>query len=152
MIENASSDSVNVPSELDANMTTQNNNSGSHELPDFLSFLSTDAQQKAFGIFVFVMAGFCEIGGGWLVWQTIRELKPWWYAFIGSILLIAYGYVATLQPITDFARVFALYGAFFILLSIIWGVLVDGFRPDLGDIIGAVIAAVGTFVMYFWPR
>jgi drug/metabolite transporter superfamily protein YnfA len=25
-----------------------------------------------------------EIGGGWLVWQTIREKKPWFYAVAGE--------------------------------------------------------------------
>ena len=119
---------------------------------EFLPFLTTDAQRKAFGIFIFVIAGFFEIGGGWLVWQTIREHRPWWLAFAGSLILIGYGFIATLQPITDFARVYAIYGALFILMSLLWGFIVDGFKPDTGDIIGAVIVIIGTGVMFFWRR
>ena len=118
----------------------------------FLPFLATDTQRKVFGIFIFILAGLCEIGGGWLVWQTVRENRPWWFAFIGSFVLIGYGFVATLQPITDFARVYAIYGAFFILMSLLWGFLVDGFRPDLGDYIGATFVCVGAGIMYFWSR
>lgn len=121
-------------------------------LPGYLSFLTTTAARQAFGVFVFILAGLCEIGGGWLVWQTIRENRPWWMALLGAIVLIVYGFVATLQPLTDFARVYAIYGAFFILMSILWGLVIDGFRPDTGDIVGAVIVFVGTAVMYFWPR
>jgi drug/metabolite transporter superfamily protein YnfA len=33
---------------------------------------------------IFVLAGFAEIGGGWLVWQTIREKKGWWMAILGA--------------------------------------------------------------------
>jgi hypothetical protein len=30
-------------------------------------------------ILLFLVAGLAEIGGGWLVWQTIREGKPAWW-------------------------------------------------------------------------
>jgi hypothetical protein len=33
---------------------------------------------------VFLLAGLAEIGGGWLVWQTVRNQKPWWYALAGE--------------------------------------------------------------------
>jgi hypothetical protein len=26
---------------------------------------------------LFILAGLCEIGGGWLVWQWLREARPW---------------------------------------------------------------------------
>ena len=32
---------------------------------------------------IFILAGLAEIGGGWLVWQTIRNKKPWYY-FVGG--------------------------------------------------------------------
>ena len=118
----------------------------------FLGFLKTNSQRKVFGIFVFLAAGLTEIGGGWLVWQTIRENRPWWFAFLGSFVLVGYGFVATLQPITNFARVYAIYGAFFILLSLLWGFIVDGFIPDLGDYIGAAFVFVGAGISYFWRR
>jgi len=27
---------------------------------------------------LFIFAGLAEIGGGWMVWQAVREGKPWW--------------------------------------------------------------------------
>jgi len=28
---------------------------------------------------LFVLAGFCEIGGGYLIWQWLKADKPVWY-------------------------------------------------------------------------
>src|SRR5215218_6739222 len=90
------------------------------------------------GVF-FVLAGLCEIGGGYLVWGWMREHKPLTWALVGAWILAAYGVVAALQPISEFGRVYAAYGGVFIALSLAWGVLVDEFRPDRWDVLGALI-------------
>jgi small multidrug resistance family-3 protein len=59
---------------------------------------------------LFVLAGLCEIGGGYLVWGWMREHKPLVWALIGALVLVAYGVVAALQPISEFGRVYAAYG------------------------------------------
>jgi drug/metabolite transporter superfamily protein YnfA len=33
---------------------------------------------------LFLFAGVAEIGGGWLVWQAVREQRPWWFALCGA--------------------------------------------------------------------
>lgn len=33
---------------------------------------------------LFLLAGLAEIGGGWLMWQTLRNSKPWFYAVAGE--------------------------------------------------------------------
>jgi small multidrug resistance family-3 protein len=43
-------------------------------------------------------------------------------------------------------------GGVFIALSLAWGVVVDGFRPDRWDLLGAVICVVGVAVMVAPPR
>ncbi|MEW5316388.1 MAG: hypothetical protein WDW38_007765 [Sanguina aurantia] len=102
---------------------------------------------------IFLLAGLAEIGGGWLVWQAIRNNKPWYYALAGSAVLIAYGFIPTLQPNgAAFARVYAVYGGVFILLSYAWGWAVDKERPDLGDWIGTALAVTGVALAWFWPR
>ena len=68
----------------------------------------------------FLLAGLCEIGGGYLIWLWLREGKPLIYAFVGSIILVLYGIIPTLQP-ANFGRVYAAYGGIFIALSILWG-------------------------------
>lgn len=114
--------------------------------------LTTVAQSVA----IFCLAGVAEIMGGWLVWVAIRGnssgKKPWWYALVGSFVLVAYGFIPCLQPTDSFGRIYAVYGGFFIVLSFLFGWLLDGDRPDVGDIVGGVISLVGVFVIMFWPR
>jgi small multidrug resistance family-3 protein len=101
---------------------------------------------------LFVLAGLCEIGGGYLVWGWMREHRPLLWALLGAAILAAYGVVAALQPISEFGRVYAAYGGVFIALPLLWGVLVDGFRPDRWDLLGATICVVGVVVMLAPPR
>ncbi|MGO1244628.1 MAG: YnfA family protein [Sphingobacterium sp.] len=102
-------------------------------------------------IAIFILAGLCEIGGGYLVWLALREGKPWWIGLIGGVVLAAYGVVATWQT-ANFARVYATYGGIFIVMSILWAMYFDGFKPDKYDIIGASIALAGVFIIYYAPR
>lgn len=104
-----------------------------------------------YSIILFVLAGLCEIGGGYLVWLWLREQKPWWFGVIGGIILFLYGVVATLQP-ANFGRVYAAYGGIFILMAILWGWKVDGFVPDKFDIIGGIICLIGMGIIMFAPR
>jgi small multidrug resistance family-3 protein len=103
-------------------------------------------------IALFCLAGVAEIGGGWLVWKAIRNKKPWWWALVGSAVLVGYGFLPTLQPTDSFGRIYAVYGGFFIVLSFLAGWGLDGDQPDLGDVIGGVIAMVGVLLILFWPR
>ncbi|CAN5558278.1 YnfA family protein [soil metagenome] len=101
---------------------------------------------------LFVLAGLCEIGGGYLVWGWMREQKPISWALGGAVVLALYGVIAALQPISEFGRVYAAYGGIFIALALAWGVFVDGFRPDRYDLLGATICVAGVLVMVLPPR
>jgi small multidrug resistance family-3 protein len=81
----------------------------------------------------------------------MKEQKPIWYALIGSLILMLYGIVATLQPAT-FGRVYAAYGGIFIVLSLLWGWKVDNVAPDSYDILGAGIALIGMSIIMYAPR
>lgn len=100
---------------------------------------------------IFVLAGICEIGGGYLIWLWLKEGKPLWYGLIGGLILIAYGIVATWQT-ANFGRVYATYGGVFIVLALLWAWKVDGFIPDKWDIIGATIALIGACIIIYMPR
>jgi small multidrug resistance family-3 protein len=102
-------------------------------------------------IVLFVVA-LAEIGGAWLVWQGVREHRGWVWIGAGVIALGIYGFVATLQPDPHFGRILAAYGGVFVAGSLLWGVALDGFRPDRWDIIGAVICLVGVAVIMYAPR
>jgi small multidrug resistance family-3 protein len=38
-------------------------------------------------ILLFLVAGLCEIGGGWLVWQWLREGRGLTLGFVGGLIL-----------------------------------------------------------------
>ncbi|MGF4044243.1 YnfA family protein [Paenarthrobacter nitroguajacolicus] len=103
-------------------------------------------------IILFVLAAVAEIGGAWLIWQSVREGKAWWWAGLGVAALGIYGFFAAFQPDAHFGRVLAAYGGVFIAGSLAWGMLMDGFRPDRWDVIGAAICLVGVGVIMFAPR
>ncbi len=56
---------------------------------------------------LFARAGVAEIGDGWLVWQWLREDRPWPFGLIGALVLVAYGVIPTFQPDPHFGRVYA---------------------------------------------
>lgn len=101
---------------------------------------------------LFVVAALAEIGGAWLVWQGVREDRG--VAFIGAgvAALGAYGFVATLQDEPNFGRILAAYGGIFVAGSLAWGMVVDGFRPDRYDLIGAALCLAGVAVIMYVPR
>jgi hypothetical protein len=47
---------------------------------------------------LFVLAGLCEIGGGYLVWGWMREHKPLLWALLGAAILAAYGWLPPCNP------------------------------------------------------
>jgi small multidrug resistance family-3 protein len=103
-------------------------------------------------IALFVVAAMAEIGGAWLIWQGVREHRgaPWIGA--GLVALGAYGFVATLQPDPNFGRILAAYGGVFVAGSLLWGMVMDGFRPDRYDIAGALVCLAGVAVIMYAPR
>jgi small multidrug resistance family-3 protein len=103
-------------------------------------------------ILLFALAAAAEIGGAWLIWQAVREGRPWWWAGLGIVALGAYGFVATLQPDPNFGRILAAYGGVFVAGSLAWGVLADGFRPDRWDLVGSAVCLVGVALIMFVPR
>jgi small multidrug resistance family-3 protein len=101
---------------------------------------------------LFLLAAFAEIGGAWLVWQGVREHRGLLFAGAGVVALGAYGFVATLQPDPHFGRILAAYGGIFVAGSLVWGTIVDRFRPDRFDLIGATLCLAGVVVIMYAPR
>ncbi|MFB4351878.1 YnfA family protein [Microbacterium sp. LS_15] len=100
---------------------------------------------------LFVLAAAAEIGGAWLIWQSVKEDRGWMFAVLGVMALGAYGFLAALQPDANFGRVLATYGGVFIAGSLAWGIIVDGFTPTLWDWIGSAVALVGAAIIILAP-
>lgn len=101
---------------------------------------------------LFVLSAVAEIGGAWLIWQGVRGHRGWLWIGAGVVALGIYGFVATLQPDANFGRILAAYGGVFVAGSLLWGMALDGFRPDRYDITGALICLVGVAVIMYSPR
>ncbi len=100
---------------------------------------------------IFLLAGLAEIGGGYLIWQWLREGKSAYLGLFGGIALILYGIIATWQAFPSFGRVYAAYGGVFVVLSVLWGWGIDKKTPALYDWICAGICLVGVAVILL-PR
>ncbi len=103
-------------------------------------------------IALFVVAAIAEIGGAYLMWQAIKEGRGLLFGLAGAVALAGYGAVAALQPDANFGRVLAAYGGVFIVGSLLWGVVFDGFRPDRFDVAGALVCLAGVGVIMYAPR
>lgn len=104
-------------------------------------------------IVLFGAAGLCEIAGGYLVWLWLRDHRTAWLGAVGGLLLFLYGVLPTFQPESaSFGRIYAAYGGVFVVLSLLWGWWIDGFRPDRYDIAGASLALLGVIVIMYAPR
>jgi small multidrug resistance family-3 protein len=101
---------------------------------------------------LFLLAALSEIGGAWLVWQGVREHRGWVWVGGGIVALGLYGFVATLQPDPHFGRILAAYGGVFVAGSLAWGMVLDDFRPDRYDLLGALVCLVGVAVIMYAPR
>ncbi|WP_432971869.1 YnfA family protein [Dactylosporangium sp. CA-233914] len=103
-------------------------------------------------ILLFLVAALAEIGGAWLIWQGVREHRGLLWIGAGVAALGAYGFVATLQSDANFGRILAAYGGVFVAGSLAWAMVVDKFRPDRYDVLGAVICLAGVAVIMYAPR
>lgn len=101
---------------------------------------------------LFFLAGLLEIGGGYLVWLWLRQGKHLALGMAGFVALAAYGIVPVLQAKENpFGRLYAAYGAVFVVLSVLWGWAIDQRRPDLRDGVGAAVCLAGALII-MWPR
>lgn len=101
---------------------------------------------------LFLLAAILEIGGAWLIWQGLREHRGIGWIGAGVVSLGLYGFVATLQPSADFGRILAAYGGVFVAGSLVWGMILDGYRPDRFDVTGAAICLAGVGIIMYAPR
>ena len=53
--------------------------------------------EVARSVLYFIIAGLCEIGGGYLIWLWLREGGSFWIAILGGMILVLYGIIATFR-------------------------------------------------------
>ena len=103
-------------------------------------------------IALFCVAALTEIGGAYLIWIGLREGKGPVAVATGAAALALYGLFAAQQPSSEFGRVLAAYGGVFVVGSLIWAVVFDGFNPDRFDLMGAIVCLMGIGLIMYAPR
>lgn len=101
---------------------------------------------------LFVLSASAELLGSWLVWQGVKEHRGLVWIGFGIAASGVYPLAATLQAEPDFGRVLAAYGGVFIAAAFVWGMVLDGFRPDRFDVAGALVCLGGVSLIMFAPR
>jgi len=64
---------------------------------------------------------------------------------------LVYGVVPTYQP-APFGRVYAAYGGWFVVLSLLWGWVVDRIQPHRDDLVGGMVCLAGVAIIMYSPR
>jgi small multidrug resistance family-3 protein len=83
--------------------------------------------------------------------MVARNGAYWPVGLLGAAVLMLYGIVPTYQA-AHFGRVYAAYGGWFVLLSILWGWAIDRVSRDRFDLLGGAICLAGVAVIMYWPR
>lgn len=94
---------------------------------------------------------FARLEGGISCGCGFVEERPLGYAIAEATILILYGIIPTLQT-THFGRAYAAYGGMFIVLSLLWGWVMDGMALDRFDTMGAALCLVGMAMIMYAPR
>jgi small multidrug resistance family-3 protein len=103
-------------------------------------------------IALFAAAALAEIGGVYLIWVGLRDGKGPFVIAAGALALLVYGVLAASQPSDAFGRVLAAYGGVFVAGSLLWAMIVDGYKPDRYDVAGATICLAGVGVIMYMRR
>jgi len=101
---------------------------------------------------VYLLAATAEIAGCFAFWAWLRLGQPVWWAVAGLAALAAFAWLLTLSESAFAGRAYAAYGGVYIAASLAWLWLVEGFRPDRWDIVGAVVAMLGALIIIAAPR
>lgn len=96
---------------------------------------------------IFFVAGLAEIGGGYLIWQWLRNGRAIWMGILGGVVLFLYGIIATRQEFSSFGKVYAAYGGVFIVMSLLWGWAFDKTMPSGLEWAGAIVCLVGVVLI-----
>ena len=100
----------------------------------------------------YVGAAIAEIAGCFAFWAWLRLDRSAWWLAPGMIALALFAYLLTLVESSAAGRAYAAYGGIYIVASIAWLWLIEGYRPDRWDIYGAAICLVGASIILFAPR
>jgi small multidrug resistance family-3 protein len=101
---------------------------------------------------VYAAAALAEIAGCFAVWAWMRLGASAMWLLPGLCALAAFAWLLTLAPSDVAGRAYAAYGGIYIAASLIWLWVIEGQRPDLWDLTGAILCIIGAGIILLAPR
>lgn len=101
---------------------------------------------------IYIAAAVAEIAGCFAFWAWLRLGNSMLWLVPGVASLVAFAYLLTLSPAEHAGRAYAVYGGIYIVCSLAWLWLAEGFRPDRWDLMGAVVCLTGAAIILWGPR
>jgi small multidrug resistance family-3 protein len=111
---------------------------------------TSEVFQNVLKSIVFLFAGLLKSAAATRL-AMVRNSAGFLIGALGGFILLLYGIVPTYQA-DHFGRVYAAYGGWFVVLSILWGWGVDRVAPDRYDIVGAAVCLIGVAIIMYAPR
>jgi small multidrug resistance family-3 protein len=102
-------------------------------------------------LLLFIVTAVAEILGCYLPYLWLKKNGSPWLLLPAAVSLAVFAWLLTLHP-TAAGRVYAAYGGVYIGVAILWLWIVDGIRPTVWDLTGALVAAVGMAIIILGPR
>ena len=100
----------------------------------------------------FLLAALGEISGCYAFWAWLRLDKSIFWIIPGILALMIFAFALTKVDASNAGRVYAVYGGFYILSSLLWLWLVEGVKPDKWDLLGDTFSLVGTIAILLSPH
>jgi small multidrug resistance family-3 protein len=102
-------------------------------------------------VLLFFFTAVAEIVGCYLPLLWLTHRAPAWVLLPAAASLMLFVGLLSLHPAAA-GRVYAAYGGVYVATAIVWLWLIDGVRPTVWDIGGAIVALAGMGIIMFGPR
>ncbi len=101
---------------------------------------------------IYFLAAIAEIAGCFAFWAWLRlDRSPLWVGpGVASLVLFAWALTRVDAPFAG--RAYAAYGGIYVIASLGWLWMIEGFRPDRWDVMGAALCIAGAMVIIAAPR
>lgn len=101
-------------------------------------------------LFLFTITAIAEITGCYLFYIWLRRDAGWWVLVGSLVTLVLFAWLLTLHPVAT-GRVYAAYGAVYVVVSVLWLNLVDRSTLSAIEWAGLLLALAGMGLMvYGW--
>lgn len=101
-------------------------------------------------LLLFVVTAVAEIVGCYLPWLWLKQGKSIWLLLPAAAALALFAWLLSLHPVAA-GRVYAAYGGAYIGVAMLCLWLVDGIRPTVWDMTGALVALAGMAIIMVAP-